>query len=77
MLASQMSSAEGESWSDSDNEQIIGEETSVLLGVPDGLVQDCSDLVDAAVSRIGGRPVRLHEYLRPTFLFHAVSQRPF
>jgi pre-rRNA-processing protein TSR4 len=72
-----MSSAEGESWSDSDNEQLIGEVTSVLLGLPDGLVKDGSDLLDAAVSRIGGHPVRLDIYSRPIIRFHAISQRPF
>ncbi|THH03539.1 hypothetical protein EW146_g10416, partial [Bondarzewia mesenterica] len=33
-------------------------ETSVLLGVPDGAVETPSDVKDAAVSRIGGAPVR-------------------
>jgi len=45
-------------WSDSDDEAVSGVETSVLLGVPDGFVDVASDLDDAAVSRIGGHPVR-------------------
>ena len=46
-------------WSDSDDEQLLGEvETSVLLGVPDGPIDVPSDIDDAAVSRIGGHPVR-------------------
>jgi pre-rRNA-processing protein TSR4 len=44
-------------WSDEDEDdaQI---ETSIHLGVPDGPVESASDLSDAAVSRIGGLPVR-------------------
>lgn len=45
-------------WSDSDDEGPSGVETSVLLGVPDGPVNAPTDLSDAAVSRIGGHPVR-------------------
>ncbi len=45
-------------WSDSDEEVVSDEETSVLLGVPDGPITASSDLTDAAVSRIGGLPVR-------------------
>jgi len=45
-------------WSDSDDDDLSQVETSVLLGVPDGSIDDESDLVDAAVSRIGGLPVR-------------------
>lgn len=45
-------------WSDSDDEVLAEVETSVLLGVPDGSVQDMADITDAAVSRIGGFPVR-------------------
>lgn len=44
-------------WSDSDEEALSDVETSVLLGVPDGPIDTPSDLDDAAVSRIGGRPV--------------------
>ena len=45
-------------WSDSDEEIGAGTETDVLLGVPDGRVETDADLKDAAVSRIGGLPVR-------------------
>ncbi|KAF8915449.1 programmed cell death protein 2 [Mucidula mucida] len=45
-------------WSDSDEEVVSDEETSVLLGVPDGPITASGDLTDAAVSRIGGLPVR-------------------
>jgi pre-rRNA-processing protein TSR4 len=45
-------------WSDSDDEGLSDVETSVLLGVPDGPVEQSKDLLDAAVSRIGGHPVR-------------------
>jgi hypothetical protein len=44
-------------WSDSDDDVLSKVETSVLLGVPDG-VADEADINDAAVSRIGGHPVR-------------------
>jgi hypothetical protein len=44
-------------WSDSDDDVLSEMETSVLLGVPDGAV-DGPDIKDAAVSRIGGHPVR-------------------
>ena len=45
-------------WSDSDDEDLLGVETSVLLGIPDGPADVPTDLSDAAVSRIGGHPVR-------------------
>jgi pre-rRNA-processing protein TSR4 len=45
-------------WSDSDDELLVDVETSVLLGVPDGLIDAIADINDAAVSRIGGHPVR-------------------
>ena len=48
-----------EDWSDSDEEPPVGVETSVLLGIPDGPVTSPEDIRDAAVSRIGGHPVRL------------------
>ncbi|KAI6023748.1 programmed cell death protein 2 [Pisolithus microcarpus] len=51
--------AEDEDWSDSDDEALSGVETDVLLGVPDGRVESDKDLRDAAVSRIGGLPVRV------------------
>ena len=47
-----------EDWSDSDDEVLSDVETSVNLGIPDGALTDESELNDAAVSRIGGRPVR-------------------
>jgi pre-rRNA-processing protein TSR4 len=53
-----MTSAAEELWSDSDEELSPQVETSVLLGVPDGPVIDMTDILDAAVSRIGGHPVR-------------------
>lgn len=45
--------------SDEDEDDVNQTEISVLLGVPDGPVVPASDLKDAAVSRIGGLPVRL------------------
>jgi pre-rRNA-processing protein TSR4 len=56
-------------WSDSDDEVLSEVETSVLLGVPDGPVDSTTDSSDAAVSRIGGHPVRyifLHMYCLST-----------
>jgi pre-rRNA-processing protein TSR4 len=50
-------------WSDSDQEELSDVETSVLLGVPDGSIDVESDLIDAAVSRIGGLPVRASSYV--------------
>ena len=50
-----------EEWSDSDDEEIAmgsDAETSVQLGIPDGPLDSASDILDAAVSRIGGHPVR-------------------
>jgi pre-rRNA-processing protein TSR4 len=44
-------------WSDSDDDFPSAAETSVLLGIPDGLIDAPSDICDAAVSRIGGHPV--------------------
>ncbi|KAF5383784.1 hypothetical protein D9615_003710 [Tricholomella constricta] len=46
-------------WSDSDDEVLSEVDTSVLLGVPDGVVQSITDITDAAVSRIGGHPAFL------------------
>ena len=43
-------------WSDDEQSEI---ETSVLLGYPDGVISKQEDIDDAAVSRIGGHPVRL------------------
>ncbi|KAF5393794.1 hypothetical protein D9757_000383 [Collybiopsis confluens] len=50
---------EEEDWSDSDEDIGSEVETSVLLGVPDGPITSGSELADAAVSRIGGHPVRV------------------
>jgi pre-rRNA-processing protein TSR4 len=40
-----------------DDEPQGTETTSVLLGVPDGLIEDTDDLKDPLVSKIGGPPV--------------------
>ena len=45
-------------WSDSDDELEANVETAVQLGVPDGPLSSPTDLLDPAVSRIGGHPVR-------------------
>jgi hypothetical protein len=45
-------------WSDSDEEDVSDTITAVQLGVSDGPLESESDLRDAAVSRIGGLPVR-------------------
>ena len=45
-------------WSDSDDEELSEMETSVLLGIPDGPIEKQEEADDAAVSRIGGYPVR-------------------
>lgn len=67
-------------WSDSDDEVLSEVETSVLLGVPDGPITTASDLTDAAVSRIGGHPVRLfflHMYRLPIECNFNSSRRSF
>jgi len=51
--------AQQDEWSDSDQEELSDLETSVLLGVPDGSIDVETDLLDAAVSRIGGLPAFL------------------
>jgi len=53
-----MTPKDDDEWSDSDDDVFSEVETSVLLGVPDGGVVDRADINDAAVSRIGGHPVR-------------------
>lgn len=45
-------------WSDSDDDELLDTVTDVQLGVPDGAIGSETDLRDAAVSRIGGLPVR-------------------
>lgn len=46
-----------EDWSDSDDSIQSNIETSVLLGIPDGDIDNSVDILDPSVSRIGGRPV--------------------
>ncbi|KAI0691233.1 programmed cell death protein 2 [Cytidiella melzeri] len=46
-------------WSDSDDDEGSDMETTVQLGIPDGPLESASDLLDAAVSRIGGHPAFL------------------
>lgn len=54
-----------EDWSDSDSDDDRSDvETNVLLGIPDGAIERQEDLDDAAVSRVGGHPVRP---IRPFF----------
>lgn len=67
---SPMTTHDEEDWSDSDDEgsEI---ETSVLLGVPDGLVKISTDVNDAAVSRIGGHPVRCMYYYTKIQTYHS------
>ncbi|KAF8199164.1 programmed cell death protein 2 [Pholiota molesta] len=60
-------------WSDSDDEDLSQVETSVLLGVPDGDVDDEADRVDAAVSRIGGLPALLPSREPPISSSHCKS----
>lgn len=67
---------EEDDWSDSDDENLAEIETSVLLGVPDGAVEAGSELNDAAVSRIGGLPVRVLYYNCPNTFAHPDIQRP-
>ncbi|KAG8959736.1 hypothetical protein FRC03_007553 [Tulasnella sp. 419] len=59
MLQSLRSMAPEEVWSDSESDdEDLGEiETSVLLGLTDGPISSPEDLVDPAVSRLGGIPV--------------------
>ncbi|KAG8768215.1 hypothetical protein FRC12_005704 [Ceratobasidium sp. 428] len=45
-------------WSDSEQGIDSQEQTSVLLGIPDGAITDPKDLRDPNVSRLGGKPVR-------------------
>ena len=51
-------------WSDSDDEELPDVETSVLLGITDGPIEKQEDIDDAAVSRLGGYPVRVISYLQ-------------
>ncbi|CAE7224635.1 unnamed protein product [Rhizoctonia solani] len=49
-------------WSDSDESQ---QQTSVLLGIPDGEIKDSKDLRDPNVSRLGGKPTFIPGVSRP------------
>lgn len=60
---SQYMPAQEDESSDSDQEEWSDVETSVLLGVPDGPIDVEADVFDAAVSRIGGLPVRASSYV--------------
>ncbi|KAG8731133.1 hypothetical protein FRC11_005009, partial [Ceratobasidium sp. 423] len=51
-----MSYEDESDWSDS--EDGLQQQTSVLLGIPDGEIKDPKDLRDPNVSRLGGKPVR-------------------
>ncbi|KAG8694773.1 hypothetical protein FRC08_008270 [Ceratobasidium sp. 394] len=51
-------------WSDSEG-GIDQEQTSVLLGVPDGEILDPKDLRDPNVSRLGGKPCFIPGVKRP------------
>ncbi|VDB88595.1 unnamed protein product [Peniophora sp. CBMAI 1063] len=66
-----MPSIDNDDWSDSDDEVLSEVETSVLLGVPDGPIDNTasSELLDAAVSRIGGKPA----FLSPDIPFTSSS----
>jgi pre-rRNA-processing protein TSR4 len=57
-----MASSTRQGWSEEEDD-VTRTETSVFLGIPDGPVESASDLKDAAVSRIGGLPVRFIMYL--------------
>lgn len=69
--------------SDSDEEVMPELETSVWLGFPDEAIEDVAETKDAAVSRIGGHPVRftLPMYLlcinTISIFFLHIFQRPF
>lgn len=68
-----MSPKTEDDWSDSDDDGISEVETSVLLGVPDGPVDGASDIIDAAVSRIGGHPVRYISFFAYSLRIQVVS----
>ncbi|KAF8517960.1 programmed cell death protein 2 [Hysterangium stoloniferum] len=52
---------EEDDWSDSDDDDLsVSEiETSVLLGIPDGVIEETEDVSDPSVSRMGGHPAFL------------------
>jgi len=64
-----MTAKDDNDWSDSDDDVLSEVETSVLLGVPDGAI-DTADINDAAVSRIGGHPVR---YILYCFMAYSLT----
>jgi hypothetical protein len=66
-----------DTWSDSDDDELAEVETSVLLGVPDGPMSAESDLADAAVSRIGGHPVRDRLYQCIIVLYVFIQSKNF
>ncbi|CAE6412768.1 unnamed protein product, partial [Rhizoctonia solani] len=55
-VGSIMSFEDESDWSDSDDGS--QQQTSVLLGIPDGEIKDPKDTRDPNVSRLGGKPVR-------------------
>jgi pre-rRNA-processing protein TSR4 len=64
-------------WSDSNDDFPSAAETSVLLGIPDGLIDAPSDICDAAVSRIGGHPAFLLSHEPPiTSSYCIVCENP-
>lgn len=73
-----MPPSDEDDWSDSDEELGSEVETSVLLGISDGPITSDNELADAAVSRIGGHPVRavLRMYHRNrSFDYHSMYCR--
>ncbi|GAB1518395.1 hypothetical protein RhiTH_001454 [Rhizoctonia solani] len=63
-----MSFEDESDWSDSDDGS--QQQTSVLLGIPDGEIKDPKDTRDPNVSRLGGKPVR------PSTVRSASTSRP-
>lgn len=58
--------ADVDDWSDEDEDQLQHDsafETNVLLGIPNGAIDDETNERDAAVSRIGGLPVRITSHV--------------
>ncbi|KAJ1306660.1 hypothetical protein OPQ81_007655 [Rhizoctonia solani] len=58
-----MSYEDESDWSDSDDGS--QQQTSVLLGIPDGEIKDPKDLRDPNVSRLGGKPTFIPGVSRP------------
>ena len=58
LILNSMPNSNEDDWSDDDDDMGAAMEMDVLLGVPDGSVETNADIKDAAVSRIGGLPVR-------------------